>query len=511
MAKITISKSGGKKSLPAGKKFLIFRISNFRFSWIYALIFALLAAAIILSLPIILRHIDGNPYLPGEHSYYNARIAQAYSKDNQIITYDPLSYGGRPYVFDPYPIALSSLSRLVGIESASRTLPFMLGIFSVLLLFMILKSLNVNPKHSFLAVVIFICSPLYIDTFSKSKSAGFAIFLFLLGSYLFISENLFIASLSTIIFLVMPLFGVAHAASAILILLAYSISFRKIKRYLAVFIPVTLLSAVYLILLNLTLTSEAPGFAQTSFVSSFFAGIGSAAGISIFVIILSVQSIFITWPKKERFWPVYTIIAVLSLLVLLNKDFVLYANIAICALSVLAFFHLIKSRWEIKLLKKMTLLVLVCGILFSAINNVATISKAEPSVKTVAALSWLGQNRYSIGLAEGTMLSHYSNGVWIEYFTGMPSFMDSKFEFAPNPNGRYEISEEIFQSRDLKTVVSLLSQNNIRYIFIDEKMKEGLVWKRPDQGMLLLLKNNETFKNIYDQDNMEIWEVISFG
>ena len=83
--------------------------------------------------------------------------------------------------------------------------------------------------------------------------------------------------------------------------------------------------------------------------------------------------------------------------------------------------------------------------------------------------------------------------------------------FAPNPNGRYEISEEIFQSRDLKTVVSLLSQNNIRYIFIDEKMKEGLVWKRPDQGMLLLLKNNETFKNIYDQDNMEIWEVISFG
>ena len=58
MAKITISKSGGKKSLPAGKKFLIFRISNFRFSWIYALIFALLAAAIILSLPIILRHIQ---------------------------------------------------------------------------------------------------------------------------------------------------------------------------------------------------------------------------------------------------------------------------------------------------------------------------------------------------------------------------------------------------------------------------------------------------------------------
>ena len=40
-------------------------------------------------------------------------------------------------------------------------------------------------------------------------------------------------------------------------------------------------------------------------------------------------------------------------------------------------------------------------------------------------------------------------------------------------------------------------------------MKEGEVWSKPDEGMLLLLKDNQSFRNIYDYNGNEIWEVIS--
>jgi hypothetical protein len=39
-------------------------------------------------------------------------------------------------------------------------------------------------------------------------------------------------------------------------------------------------------------------------------------------------------------------------------------------------------------------------------------------------------------------------------------------------------------------------------------MKEGEVWENREEGLLFLLRNNETFKNIYSSKDSEIWKVI---
>ena len=66
----------------------------------------------------------------------------------------------------------------------------------------------------------------------------------------------------------------------------------------------------------------------------------------------------------------------------------------------------------------------------------------------------------------------------------------------------------MFQSRNLKDTEALLNKYNIRYIFITQDMKEGLVWTDNNQGLLFLLKNGETFKKPYSSDKIEIWQYL---
>ncbi len=42
-------------------------------------------------------------------------------------------------------------------------------------------------------------------------------------------------------------------------------------------------------------------------------------------------------------------------------------------------------------------------------------------------------------------------------------------------------------------------------------MKSGKVWEEEGEGLQFLFSNNETFRNVYDKDGIEIWEVIGYG
>ena len=52
-----------------------------------------------------------------------------------------------------------------------------------------------------------------------------------------------------------------------------------------------------------------------------------------------------------------------------------------------------------------------------------------------------------------------------------------------------------------------LKANNIRYIWIDKEMKNE-IWSKEDEGLLLLFKNKEHFKKVYDEKGVQIWRII---
>ena len=67
------------------------------------------------------------------------------------------------------------------------------------------------------------------------------------------------------------------------------------------------------------------------------------------------------------------------------------------------------------------------------------------------------------------------------------------------------IGEDIFFFRDRSEVVGLLNEYDIKYILIDEKMRDEL-WEGKEEGLLWLLKYNEGFEEQYSTEELVIWE-----
>ena len=67
----------------------------------------------------------------------------------------------------------------------------------------------------------------------------------------------------------------------------------------------------------------------------------------------------------------------------------------------------------------------------------------------------------------------------------------------------------MFYSRKIKDTKQLLDAYKIKYIFITPEMTSGLVWTRPDEGMLFLLKHSSVFNHVYNSSGIDIYEVTN--
>ena len=86
--------------------------------------------------------------------------------------------------------------------------------------------------------------------------------------------------------------------------------------------------------------------------------------------------------------------------------------------------------------------------------------------------------------------------------------MDTQTKYAPNLEKRQNITNDIFYSRNINKTLDLINENNLTYILITKEMKQGQVWTSNDQGLLFLIRYYASFKNIYDDDNIELWQVL---
>ncbi len=476
-----------------------FQLTNF-----YALLFILLSSSFILAIPHTIRFFQYDNVMPGSISYYNTRMAEMFESQG-VINYDSLSYGGRPYFFDPYHLLIAKVGKYISILAATKLIPFILGVISSLLFFLILKNFGISVKHNFLATILFVFSPIYIDSFVFSQSFSFAILLFLLAFYLFMKENIFVNFVSMILFLTMPLFGIAHVICSTLLILFYAIKYSKMKKFWWVFTPVLVFSIIYLIPLYTQYYVPNPSFVYHNLFSLFISGLGIYPGISLFSIISFFIAIFMTWTHKKELYPIYLLSSLFIIGALFIKSFILYLNLIVSIFAAITILKLSKAKWEIKLIKNLTILVLICGILFSTVSEISIIVTAQPDSQIMSSLTWLSKNAVN---RNAIVLSHYSNGYIIEYWSKLPVFMDENYNFYSDAQLRYNISNEIFYSRDLKKTKALMSINHITYIYINNEMKSGKVWVKPEEGLLLLLKDNETFNMIYNNSDSEIWQFL---
>ena len=466
-----------------------------------SIIYLIALATLILLIPHLTRFFVYDNALMGFDTYYHARISETIANQG-VQDYDSLSYGGSEYMFNPYHFVLAALSSIITLDVLLRLLPFILGILSFILFYSILKRLKLELKIRFLTGMLFIISPIFIYFFTIPNQHSVPFFLNLLAFYFLLSkERYFIISILS--FILLPLFGLSHVIVGFLAILSYCLSNKKaIPKFTALSIILLISSLIkYVPFYSKYPFPHLPSFINFTIFNSFISDFGAPIAFGIFTLFLSLLGL-ITIKKSYQ----NIIFYFLSALLLISSYYFIhlriYINLLFAFLVANAILIFIKRRWELNLIKQLTLLAIICGLLFSTVSYINRISNIGPNAETISSLEWLHNQ------PNGVVFSHYEKGFWIETIANKPVIMDGLFDYAPEVEQRYNDSIIIFNSRNLKTTTQILDKYNITYIWIDKKMMSGQVWGKETQGLLFILKNSERFKSIYDLDGVEIWTYI---
>ncbi|MBS1267012.1 MAG: hypothetical protein MAG795_00982 [Candidatus Woesearchaeota archaeon] len=428
----------------------------------------IILALSMLSLTFIIRMIQSQPILIGEQAYSNLIQAQSLG----------------PQINEPYVFLISNLGRIIGLYAASIVVALIFCLGSAALLFAFCEKLT-NTYEAWIISLIFISSPAFIFMFVFSSAYSLYIFLILLAGYL-LSCNKKAKIAAGVILMFLSLQGLILLLLISLILVYYLIKSENKRGYAFLLAIVLFLGVVS----NYYIEPEPRILLQDIFTDSV-TDFGALLGLGVFNIFLALLGIFSTWKNKKKYGLLHGFVLVLILVMILYKiNLSVYLNLIFSFFAAKGLINFVKKKWQLKILKELTVLLVICGLLFSSFSYIKRVSSKYPDQDTIKALKKLND------FEKGIVLSHDSNYPLIKYYTGFSVFEQK------------DISEQIFQSRDYYKTTQMLNSSNITYILVDNRMKQNLVWNKEEQGLLFLFRNNQTFHKIIDMQAVQVWEFI---
>lgn len=376
-----------------------------------------------------------------------------------------------------------------------KLLPLAFGAGIVFLLYLNMRSLKFRPDQTFIGIFLLLLSVPFIYVCTYFTDHTLLMFLLLLGFYLFQRKNALLQILSFAVFVSTIIFGV-YALVVPVCLLAYSFTQRKKKRYALMISAVMLAYVIYHWMTAApALIPSAPSL-KAFFLESLVLEFGAYLGFGLTMLILAFFGFLLTWRYKFRFIYIYLAMLVLFILSARYLFFIVYLNLFIIFFAGYTFQALLKRKWDIRFIGFLAIIALICSFLFSAVSFADREAESPPTPGMLEAFETLSKQ------PRGTVLSVPEHGFWIGYYSG-------KEAFSTILDTNQKTLAHIFQSRSLDRTSGLLQEHNVSYILIDDAMKTGGIWSAPDQGLLFLLPNKEHFKNIYNKDNVEIWQYIN--
>jgi hypothetical protein len=463
------------------------------------LVYSLILTIIILSIIPAIRFFSFDNLLIGENSYYHVRLSK-YILEKGMPLEDPLI--GAPYLMKPIHLVLAGFFSFLGAPFSSFLVPLLLGILSVIIFYFILKDLRVGILNKFFSLFILIISPIFIYTFSTLNSYSLSIFILLSAFLLFIKKSKFAFVMSLILFAIVPFFNTISFIFSILILLVYVLNNKKKRKQfyniLWIIVPIALVRYfIYLVKYGTPYLST-----SSNILINYLSELGGLISFGIFNLLLSAIGFYLIWFRKKQILG-YILLVILIIFSLYFNSVNLYLNFIFAIAAGYAFVYMIKMKYSLSIIKKLTIILLLFGLVFSTASYMAVVSNSLPNKSIINSFEWLKSN----SKPNSIIFSHYTKGSWIEYFSERPVLLDPNLLYIENVKTKLNDSDIIFYSRTLKKTVSLFDQYDISYIWIDSQMKDGQIWKKEDEGLLFLFSNKEVFRRVYNKEGIEIWEV----
>lgn len=451
----------------------------------------LVLCIILLILPLVIRGVSSDGLLIGEESYKNLRWAEG----DSVSSYDGLSYGGKPHVEEKLWYSILSISP----GFLVKFLPILLGILCFVLFYFLVS--NIKPELKGFASILLITSPLFLLLFSMATKYVAAVFFILLGLYLMsIKKNKFglVSLLFSGFFSIVGLFFVG---------LFFLFYYFKKKNYVNLFSLVLGFILVFLIqfykIFSLGLPENLFAFKSFSF-GNFFSFIifelGGKYGLGLFLLILSLVGIYVYYNEKYKF-VFYYLILFIFLLISFYLPFLLFYLCFIlaffAAVGLIPFFY---GNWRSDVLKFLTSVILVCGLLFSVLVFYSNVPNLEPTSEQFEVIQFLKNQEEIIS----PVFASPKFGSYITY-AGKSSFIDSNYLYAPDLGMREIDMGLILNSSNLDFAVDILNKHRIKYILVDKEMKRD-VFNNEDEKFLFLLKfSPHKFVNLISNEDVELW------
>jgi len=446
-----------------------------------ALVYIFLIAVVVLSSPLIARAYTSGNYPAGYEPYYHEKSAREIIGNGFHFSQDDLKDG----LYHPI---LAAAGFFIGVRPAASLIPFLMGVSSLVVFYLLLKKLNIELKIRMAAAVIAAISPPFTYTFANSNPYSVSIFLTLLGMYLMITGKKEAMIASVLLFIAAIPGGFLPAAVIVISLMLYYFSVKdKTNTPLAAAIVVGVAAILYNIIV--------PQETGVNIGMRLLVDFGSIEGFGLFTLILSAIGFYALWNKKGELFPIYSFMVLLISASIFFPSANLYLNFIIAIYAAAGFILLAESRWDLEIIKNLTLILVVCGLVFSTISYGVRFVNSEPSKEMTYSLEWLKTK------PDGGVLSQAKNGFWIEAISEKGAVIDG----FTKSSGIINDTSNIFRLRNVDKVKPLLDKYDVRYIWIDRNMKQT-IWKKEDEGLLFVFRDTKTFKNIYRSNEVEIWE-----
>jgi len=446
------------------------------------IIMLVLLAGILLVVPSTIRMLNHNPYMTNSEAYNNIRLY-----DQGDVKYDSLQGHS-------IPLNIINLIRLndYARQILFNIIPIILGLLTVALIYLILHKQNISEKTIIAIVVLIIVSPIFTYVFTDYKVYSFIIFLNMLGLYLLMDENVMFSSAA---FAIIPFIDPFSGIVTLVLLLTYMFSNQKHRTNIKI-TSIALLTAVVLsLILNTYYGYNILHMFQFN-LHNVLTDIGANIGVSFSIIILTTIGLILLWENGWRMLVTYVALLLIIVASLFNDTIRIYMNFVIMVYAGFAFMYLNKRKWSISIIKKTTVLLIICSIFFSTLVYITKISRSEPTPEYIEGLKFINNQ----SLSTEVILGSPTNGYITEYYTERMVLVDESTQYRDTQ--RYIDMENITSSRNLERTEKLLKQYNIKYIIVDKEFEPYLIER---EGLLFLIETSQKFTSIYKNSKMEVW------
>ncbi len=439
-----------------------------------------------------LRYLSVGPLLVGDEPYRHAWVAQ-YLRESGLGKVSTGVANDSPEMPSAYDLLLFVSSAALGIPLSNILIPMLLSLISLYLFWRLLGRFGFSDRASLFAMVLFCASPFFLFSSLTGDDGILLMAIQLLFFVLFIDHSAFSFIGAICCSVLATTFGIAH----LLLDLVYAIVVCQVQckgdhKFL-----------IYLLGTLLVVGSTLPffGFEPKSLLIgsrpdlSIVSDFGSPLGVSVFVVLLGFFGMMVLF-NRERF--AATAVVLLCLSALFTSQLIVYFSIALIFCAALFLDYLWKRDWAIPQLRNITLLLLVCGLIFSSVSFGVRWANSAPDKDMVAALVAL--STYSD--KDSVVFSGVGDGIYISSIASRKVYLDRTI---PKDDLRQRQARALYDSYDLGYVKGVFAKEGITHIFIAPQMYQGEVWSRPGVGLSYLVQSNETFKNVYQANGYSIY------